>query len=187
MLRCSKCKIYYCSKTCQARNWKIHKHVCSPDPALRPYIPVEMAVERVLPKQPTVQAPKDAFCYICLEGEEDGKSSKLMRGCACRGNSAGFVHLECLTELAMTKEASGDHQAIYDSWNECGNCKQNFTGALDLEMTRRFWRRYRSSKDLDLRYNSTRTLAGCLGDDGEVDAANQLLDEASKCVCSTEA
>ena len=35
-----------------------------------------MAVERVLAKQ----------CYICLEGDDGGK---LMRGCACRGDSAG--------------------------------------------------------------------------------------------------
>ena len=63
-----------------------------------------MAVERALTTLPKVQAPKDAFCYICLEGEEDGKSSKLMRGCACRGNSAGFVHIKCVSELAMSKE-----------------------------------------------------------------------------------
>ena len=115
-LRCGHCKIYYCSKTCQTKNWKIHKRVCSTDPALRPYIPVEMTVERVLAKQPTVQAPKDAFCY---------------------------------------------------------------QGALGLEMDRRFWRRYRSSQDLHLRFKSTRILVTCLGFDGEVDAASQLLDEAS--------
>ena len=57
-----------------------------------------------------------------------------MRGCACRGDSAGFVHLECLTELAMSKEASGDpsgdRQAVFDAWSKCGNCKQDFLDAL---------------------------------------------------------
>ena len=106
-----------------------------------------------------------------------------MRGCACRGDSAGFVHLECLTELAVSKEeASGDLQAVYDCWMLCGNCKQYFEGGLKLEIQRRFWRRYRSSQDLDLRYNSTRILAGHLGENGEYDAANQLFDEASTCV-----
>ena len=51
-------------------------------------------------------------------------------------------------------------------------------------MRRRFWRRYRevsirSSQDLTLRYNSTKSLAICLGQNGEVDAASQLLDDAS--------
>ena len=115
-------------------------------------------------------------CYICLEGEDDGK---LMRGCACRGASAGFAHVECLTKLAMSKEASGNWKAIYDAWNKCGNCKQHFTGALKLEMTRRFWRRYRSGQDLERRYDSTRAMAAFLDINGEFDATNQLLDEAS--------
>ena len=86
----------------------LHKRVCTTDPLLRPFIRVEMAAERASAKQPKIQkAPKDAFCYICLEGEDGRKSSKLSRGCACRGDSAGFVHLECLTKLAMSKEACG--------------------------------------------------------------------------------
>ena len=179
-LRCSKCKIYYCSKTCQAKNWRIHKRVCTPDQALRPFVPVEMAVERVLAKLPRVpKAPKEATCYICLQGNDGGK---LMRGCACRGDSAGFVHLECLTKLAESKEASDDRQTVFAGWIQCGNCKQIFTGALDLEMARRYWRRHRSSQDLDLRYHASRSLATSIGFNGEVDAANQLLDEASSFV-----
>ena len=122
------------------------------------------------------------MCYICLDGEDDGKSSKLMRACACRGNSAGFVHLECLAKLAISKEeASGDYYAVFAGWLRCGNCKQSLRDALALEMTRRCWRRHRSSQDLGLRYNSTRALAVCLGAHHESDAANQLLDEASTC------
>ena len=59
-----------------------------------------------------------------------------MRGCACRGDSAGFVHLECLTELAMSKEASRDQKAALNAWTKCGNCKQWFEGALELEMNK---------------------------------------------------
>ena len=178
VLRCTKCKACrYCSRECQTRNWRLHKRVCATKPSLRPFIRVEMAVERALAKQPTVQAPKDAFCYICLEGEDDGK---LMRGCACRGDSAGFVHVECLTKLAVSKEASRDPQVLFDAWNKCGNCKQDFQGALKLEMQRHFWRRYRSSQDQTFRYHSIRNLAAFLwGMHGEFDAANQLLDEAS--------
>ena len=158
------------------RNWKrLHKRVCTTDPLLRRYVPVEMAVERLLAKQPKVQAPKDATCYICLEGDDGGK---LMRGCACRGDSAGFVHIQCLTELAVSKEASREFNTSY-AWRYCGNCKQDFQGALELEMKRRCWLRHRSSQDLILRYNSTTSLATCLAIDGEFDVAHQLVDEAS--------
>ena len=82
----------------------------------------------------------------------------------------------------MSKEASGDLNAIWEAWTECGNCKQELTGALDLEMRRRSWRYHRSSQYENLRYNATRSLAMSLGDNREVDAANQLLDEASNYV-----
>ena len=104
-----------------------------------------MAIERALAKQPKIKAPKEAFCYIYLEGEGEAKSTpKLMRGCACRGASAGFVHLKCLMELVATKEASGE--AVSNACLECCNCKQRFEGALQLEMRRHFWRRSRSSQ-----------------------------------------
>ena len=182
VLRCTKCKAcFYCSAACQKRNWRLHKRVCSTDPELRPFIPVEMAVERAVAKQPKVQAPKEARCYICLEG--DRKSSKLMRGCACRGDSAGFVHLECLTELAVSKEAgSGDFKA----YTYCINCHQGFNGALALQMERLAWRRHRSSSNPALRYTSTTLLIHHLGACGEIDVANHLNNEASKIVGSDE-
>ena len=170
-MHCANCEVaFYCSKACQKKHWKRgHKRVC----------PVEIAFQRALGRLPPMdQAPKDARCYICLDGEEEGK--KLLRGCACRGDSAGFVHVECLTELAMSKEASGgDPQAVFDAWITCGNCKQQFSGALDGKMIRQFWRRHRSNQDVGLRYNSTKYLVSFLGKCGEVDAATQLLDEAS--------
>ena len=86
----------------------------------------------------------------------------------------------------MSKEASGDSQAIFEAWIFCANCKQNFQGALDLEMARRSWRRNRSSEARGLPYNSTRYLAGCLGENREFDAANQLVDDLSKCVVTKE-
>ena len=87
----------------------------------------------------------------------------------------------------MSKEDTGDLQAVFAGWLKCGNCKQSFEGALMVEMQRRFWRRYRSSHDRNLRYNSTRHLTISLGANGEVDATNQLLDAVSKCVRTTEA
>ena len=86
ILRCTKCKACcYCSRECQTRNWRrLHKRVCASEPSMRPFIRVEMAVERVLKILPPMdEAPKGATCYICLDGEDGGRSSKLMRGCAC--------------------------------------------------------------------------------------------------------
>ena len=126
VLRCTKCKACrYCSRECQTRNWRLHKRVCSTDPALRRFMPVEMAVERILTTLPKTKAPKEATCYICLEGDGTSSSSKLMRGCACRGDSAGFVHLECLTELAISKEASGDRRAVFAAWYTAGTVSRN--------------------------------------------------------------
>jgi len=71
MLRCAKCKTtFYCDKNCQKRGWKLHKKFCSDDPAMRPFIAVEHAVERVLAERRLrqVDPPSDVHCFICLEG-----------------------------------------------------------------------------------------------------------------------
>ena len=102
---------------------------------MKPHVPIEMAAERVLKRLPSQEkAPADATCYICLDHD-----SKLMRGCACRGDSAGFVHLECLIEFAERNEEDWSRQ----SFAFCIICKQGFTGALRLQLLRRWWRRHR--------------------------------------------
>ena len=189
VLRCAKCQACrYCSRECQIKNWKLHKRVCSTDPRLQPFMRVEMAVERALAKLPKTKAPKEARCYICLDG--DRKSSKLMRGCACRGESAGFVHLECLEDHAMSKEESGSPQSMQDAWLRCMNCKHNFEGALGLDMRRRFWRSFRRVDQVvtmpippeihSLCFTSMRYLASSLSRKNETDAATHLYDTASK-------
>ena len=161
----------------------MHKRVCSDDPLLRPFIDIEMACERALAKRPMIQAPKEAMCYICLEG---GDSGKLMRGCACRGDSAGFVHIECLTKLAMSKEASGDNRAVFYSFIRCINCHQDFQDALELEMTRRFWRRYRGGQNQELLHRSAIIMAYCLESSGEFHSGNRVYEEASKYLGSSK-
>ena len=136
-----------------------------------------MAIERALIRESGTQAPKDATCYICLEGEG---GRKLMRGCACRGDSAGFVHLECLAELATRKE-SDDPQTAFNSWSTCGTCRQTLVGGLGLLMARRFWRRHRSGDERRC-YNAAKALANCLDVCGELDAASHLDEEASKAI-----
>ena len=102
-----------------------------------------------------------------------------MRGCACRGDSAGFVHLKCVEELAVWKEVSKDPLALM-SWVQCVQCKQNFQDGLGLEMKRRCWWRYRSGRHPDvLCYLSKKSLADLLEVNGQVDAT-QRYEEASK-------
>ena len=39
-------------------------------------------------------------CYICME-ILDGDGDNCVRGCACRGDPAGFAHLTCLAQQAL--------------------------------------------------------------------------------------
>ncbi|CAE8629483.1 unnamed protein product [Polarella glacialis] len=61
-------------------------------------------------------------CFVCIEAGAD-----LLRGCACRGTSAGFVHLQCLVEAAQANRAT---------WFRCPTCKQEWTGRLGLGIAR---------------------------------------------------
>ena len=152
----------------------MHKRVCSEDPSIKPHVPIEMAVERVLKRKPSQEtAPADATCYICLDHD-----SKLMRGCACRGDSAGFVHLECLIELAERDE-EGSTKGHSFNFNFCINCKQAFTGALRLQLARRFWRRHRDESVESRRVESSEWLGDLLRRNDEEDAANLLSDAVS--------
>ena len=148
----------------------MHKRVCSEDPSIKPHVPIEMAVERVLKRLPSQEtAPADATCYICLDHD-----SKLVRGCACRGDSAGFVHLKCLIELAERNEKA----SMSRSFLRCINCKQEFTGALQLQLTRRWWRRHRNESVESMPCASCIFLGRLLlkNDEGE---AERCLNEAS--------
>ena len=68
--RCMKCTTcFYCDRECQTKNWKkMHKRVCSEDPSIKPHVPIEMAVERILKRLPSQEtATAGATCYICLD------------------------------------------------------------------------------------------------------------------------
>jgi hypothetical protein len=93
-----------------------------------------------------VPSPKNEdnpVCWVChchsLQDDEEvlcsrssSSSSKLMRGCACRGPDAGFAHLSCLVKAA-------EHDQ--DTWDRCPTCRQDFTGEVRLEMARARWER----------------------------------------------
>jgi len=151
----------------------MHKRICSEDPSMKPHVPIEMAVERALKRLPSqATAPADATCYICLDHD-----SKLVRGCACRGDSAGFVHLECLIEFAERNE---EDSMSHRSFGYCINCKQKFTGALALQLVRRWWRRHRN-ESVESRHlgESCNMLGALLGSNDEDDAEERLIDAVS--------
>ena len=111
-------------------------------------------------------APPEAVCYIFLEQGE------LMRGCACRGLN-GFAHACCLQKYAKT--AAESYSKV--TWTKCVTCKQQFTGALELEMLAAFWRHYKDETS-----EASGVAHGCLG--FRLRASNQkvagqyLLDKA---------
>jgi len=136
-----------------------------------------MAVERVLSKFPKTEVPEDAVCYICMDREgPDGDA--VLRGCACRGPSAGFAHAQCLAEMAardewMTAEGFG----LLSRRAYCSTCHQHFTGALQVEMDRLHWRHFREAPATEDWCDALTNLARTLMCYEEFDVAERLYDE----------
>ena len=63
---------------------------------------------------------------------DNNNDDKLVRGCACRGPTAGFAHLRCLIEAAIKHNA--------DTWDTCPTCIQDFTGDVRLGLARARWK-----------------------------------------------
>jgi len=81
--------------------------------------------------------PDGAACYFCLGEEADEEGMPLVRDCSCRGDSAGFAHLSCLTKYAEQKSkqaGDGDLDAFSTPWKLCNNCKQPFQNQLSIDM-----------------------------------------------------
>ena len=74
-------------------------------------------------------------CWICLEEGPGESGNDIVRNCACRGDSAGFVHLSCLIQYAEKKcneeyallASRGGRvvdEKFKDCWRNCPICKQ---------------------------------------------------------------
>ncbi len=83
-------------------------------------------------------------CYICMEIVDDG-GDNCVRGCACRGDSAGFAHLSCLAQqahgLLLTHLPGDPGENLYefaypiivpaiDGWHMCQICKSPHTNDI---------------------------------------------------------
>ena len=97
-----------------------------------------------------IKPPKDATCWICLEGIMDDNTEPLRRNCACRGDN-NYAHLKCLVSLATSKSediwtgrvkaaSNSDWLAFGWVWESCQNCKQYFAGKLRLDIANEYAR-----------------------------------------------
>jgi len=132
-----------------------------------------MAFERALAKQPKTDVPDGARCYVCLDGGD------VLRGCACRGPSAGFAHAGCLAEMAARDEwMMVEGFGWLSRWIYCGTCHQEFVGAQRLEMVRRVWRHRRDTPGSIEKDQALTTLTSALLSVKEFAGAERLYEEA---------
>eukprot|EP01046_Picozoa_sp_COSAG06_P041691 COSAG06_NODE_5205_length_3640_cov_2.142897_1_plen_251_part_10 len=112
-------------------------------------------------------------CWVCQFAgcDEHPEEPLLSTGCACcrPGSSGGRAHVSCLASAAA-------HQPIL--WVQCPTCKQEFTGAVNIELCRARWElcRHRPEAD-DGRLFALRSLAGAVSDSGDNAAARPLFEE----------
>ena len=86
-----------------------------------------------------MDAPTEAVCYLCLDGEVNENSQPLRRDCACRGLDAGFVHLSCLTKYAAVKsEQARDMKELREPWKFCLNCNQQYQNDFGIDIATEF-------------------------------------------------
>lgn len=110
----------------------------------------QTVVERLQLARPSPsQNDAEQNCWICLEGGEDSDGVPLMRSCCCRGDF-GWAHVACLSDFASqknentanprhTKRILPGHFNV--PWTTCSNCKQPFSGRLQLELAQKYFQK----------------------------------------------
>ena len=148
MKSCSQCReVFYCSKTCQARDWHEgeHRAVCQEKVACN-----EAARARCMAE--TAAMPDDAACWICFDNSDDEPLRN--PGCSCR---SGFVHLSCLARFAIddgvfsVQDPDLDVDACAKAlmrWHDCPTCKQTYTGDFHVDMLELQFARARCLEDV---------------------------------------
>ena len=105
LLKCSACEeVVYCSRTCQKKNWKEHKLVCSNN---------------------------KKTCWICLSGKskEDGELYKSL--CSCKGSHEKLIHKKCAQQLTISIVNNENKQFTHQAICNCSICGQEF--GVDLK------------------------------------------------------
>ena len=167
---CARCRgVKYCSAACQKVHWKQggHKQECIPSAAkassavLATSKPSKAAVA-VAGSRGGSEA---CACIICLESDPP----PIQSGCACRGD-AGLAHVECRAMAAAHRMAN-----TYDGWRECSTCKQDFTGAMQVELATSWWSTVQNLPEDDDWIAAAGTLATALHSQGMCAKAEQLF------------
>ena len=123
------------------------------------------------PAQPGGRDDDGLVCWVCQFADCDDGEPLLSMGCACcrEGSSGGRAHVSCLAGAAAHNVAL---------WYQCPTCKQRFTGAPSMGLTRARWElcRNRPKEDIE-RLRALEKLAVALLESGDYLAARPLFEE----------
>jgi hypothetical protein len=126
--------------------------------------------------KPQPETKGELVCWVCQFADCDDHPEEplLSTGCACcrPGSGGGRAHVSCLASAAAHQERL---------WYECPTCKQEFTGAVRMGLSRARWELYRNYPEADPeRLAALGSLAAALSNSsnsGDCAAARPLLEE----------
>ena len=112
-------------------------------------------------------------CWVCqfVDCDEHPEEPLLSTGCACcrAGSGGGRAHVSCLASAAA-------HQRKL--WRQCPTCKQEFTGAVKMGVSRTHWELCRHRPEADgERLAALCNLATALSGSGDKASARPLYED----------
>lgn len=121
-------------------------------------------------------------CVICYDNAMSA-DNLIMRDCGCRGEGAGFVHIDCLTRSALVKVESiiRTGQQDYNPFTTCGTCHQQFSGddPSNMALAKKCYERFIGKEDENPFWHSfsIQNLSDAFIANGRADEASALLDK----------
>jgi hypothetical protein len=138
--------VMYCSAACQKVHWKQggHKQECKRTTSRAPvHSSAATAAAPAAERAGVSHGSCEGVCIICL----DKDPTPIQSGCACRGD-AGLAHVECRVEAAAHRVKN---MKSMDGWWECGTCKEQFTGAMQVGLAETWWTTARHLPEGDIK------------------------------------
>ena len=113
--------------------------------------------------EPEPEGNDELVCWVCqfVDCDDHPEEPLLSTGCACcrPGSSGGWAHVSCLASAAAHQEKL---------WYECPTCKQRFTGAMEMGLSRARWELDRRRPEAGPeRLTALHNLAGALMNSGD--------------------
>ena len=186
--KCMGCRaIHYCGRDCQLQHRKAHRDDCRRISKKREEEAALVALLKDAVEKPTDDdspymylpdgdLPGDnASCWICLEEGPDEHGMRIRRGCACRGDFAGWAHPFCLAQYCRSKAESNTGIGEWESWLACPLCKTSYRHFMGLALRGAFLQSLSGAPRSDfILHRAKLELASCL-----VDEAHQLRREGT--------